>query len=314
MVRRLVCIIPQIRNGDRTWDGFKTHVLDVLNADLLLCIGDSRPRSGGRLIPDVDDPKRCGYHEHAKYTFERPDPVDDWSEAFDEMSVSWREVSKYPGGWLGPAKRPHAHADAGGIVLFFRWYLLQILEKHGLLATYDQIIVTRSDYYWVKDHPILDVDHTWFPNGEFHGGVCDRHMVVSSNRAPQYLGIGGTISPAHDIYMNRFLMSRLSLGLREFNIETYLYFRYVLAGLASDIAFFQQKMFIASLPSNAGGDTYDSKYDVFVRYKAEYDDAHDDTRDDAPPVVWPWKIDHTFVRNDMLTGRLIAVSSTVAVT
>jgi hypothetical protein len=309
MARRLVCIIPQVRNPSQTWGKFKENVIDVLEADLLLCVGDSTPRAQGVVIQGAEGTDDNEYFRNARYVFRRSEPVNDWSEAYDEMSTEWRHFAHIPEGWLGPAKLPRPHKYTGGIILFYRWYLYKTLKENDLLAKYDQIIVTRSDYYWIKPHPILDLEHVWFPNGEFHGGLCDRHVVFPSKFAEEVLRTGGTISLDQLGPMVQFYNSRVSTGFGGewmYNIETYLYFRYVLANLTKVLAFFPQKMVLASLPENSAKDTFNPKYGVCVRYAAELEDVE---KDDEPLITWPWKIDHYHMRHGMFTGKAFRIPS-----
>jgi hypothetical protein len=279
-MKTLVCIIPQVRTPKQTWDGFKKNVLDALDADLCLCVGVKKQ--------DVNE-----YFENAKYVFTRNEPKEDWSEFYDEMSSEWRHFAHIPEGWLGPAQKPHPHKYTGGIMLFYRWWLLQNLKEHGLLEKYDQIIVTRSDYYWVKPHPRLDNDRVWFPNGEFHGGLCDRHIVVPSKYASDFLGIGGTIAKDQYEPMITFYNSRVSRGFGQqwmYNIESYLYFRYT--SLFHLIGFFPQKMYLIT-------------EDMKPKYPPEFED----TQTDEPLIIWPWSINHYHLRHDMFSGKAFAIPS-----
>ena len=127
-MKTLVCITAQVRNGNLTWPTFKKHVVDALGADLALCIGDSRPRTLGQLIEGGTADETSGYFTEAKHIWRFDEPTD-WSEAYDLMSKDWRMFASIPGGWLGPAKLPVRHGNSGGIVLFFRWFLLQKLRR-----------------------------------------------------------------------------------------------------------------------------------------------------------------------------------------
>ena len=303
-MKTLVCIVAQVRNGHLTWPKFKENVLDHLDADLALCVGDSRPRTLGRVIEGGVANEDNGFFHNAKHVW-RVDEPNDWSEAYDKMSSEWRDFAVIPGGWLGPAKIPVVHGNSGGIVLFFRWCLLQKLIENNLLEKYDQIIVTRSDYYWLKPHPILDLEHAWVPNGEFHGGVCDRHIVVPSKWASDFLGIGGTISKSQFEPLVQFFNKLWTVGFRSpctINSESYHWFRWVHAGLKEKMGFFPQKMFTVSVPDDKNNNTYDPKYNMLIRYKNEKENAE---KDDDGLITWPWHIDHTYITDGMFTGRLI---------
>jgi len=296
----LVCIMAQVRTAELTWNSFKKHVKDQLDADLALCIGDSIPRSSGEIISN-EYSEDNGYFHEAKYVWRYNEPKE-WELAFDEMTCGeWRHFIEIPGNWLGPTK---THKGSGGINTFFRWYLSQILSGKGLYKEYDQIIITRSDYYWIKPHPVLDLDHVWIPNGEFHGGVCDRHMVIPSKIAREYLSLGSKLTRDLLPRLEAFYASRPWGRSWMVNNESYLFFMYCTFGLHTKLAFFQPKMFTVSVPSpnqvyvNKTLSTYPG---LFIRYPDELDDAEME----GPNVTWPWSINHAHVsKNGMFKGMV----------
>ena len=237
-MRTLVCVQAQVRTAELTWPKFKENVLDVLGADLALCIGDSIPRSDGKIITSEYNEDN-GFFHTAKYIWRYNEP-DDWACAFDLMTEGrWRDFTHIPGNWLGPAKTPVAHSGTGGINTFFRWFLS---EKIGdLMDKYDQIIITRSDYYWIKPHPVLDLDHVWIPNGEFHGGICDRHAVLPMRLAKEHLSIGSKLGPEHLEPLMAFFNSRQGATWM-LNNESYLYFMYRYYKLHKSVGFFPFKI------------------------------------------------------------------------
>ena len=299
-MRTLVCVQAQVRTAELTWPKFKENVLDVLGADLALCIGDSIPRSDGKIITSEYNEDN-GFFHTAKYIWRYNEP-DDWACAFDLMTEGrWRDFTHIPGNWLGPAKTPVAHSGTGGINTFFRWFLS---EKIGdLMDKYDQIIITRSDYYWIKPHPVLDLDHVWIPNGEFHGGICDRHAVLPMRLAKEHLSIGSKLGPEHLEPLMAFFNSRQGATWM-LNNEIYLYFMYRYYKLHKSVGFFPFKMFSVSVPSpnQSGVNSVNPKYPgLLIRYPDELDDAEQDT----PNVTWPWQIDHGHVsRHGFYKGKV----------
>ena len=296
----LVCIMAQVRTAELTWQSFKKHVKDHLGADLALCIGDSVPRSAGEII-SKDYSEDNGYFHEAKYVWRYNEPVE-WETAFDEMTRGeWRHFIEIPGNWLGPTK---THRGSGGINAFFRWRLSRVLSENELYKEYDQIVITRSDYYWIKPHPLLDLEHIWVPNGEFHGGVCDRHMVLPSKMAHEYLSIGSKLSGNLLNDLKSFYASRPWGRSWMLNNESYLFFMYCIHGLHTKLAFFQPKMFTVSVPSSNQvyvNSTHSSYPGLFIRYPDELDDAESE----GPNVCWPWHINHTHVsRNGMFKGMV----------
>lgn len=293
----LVCIMAQVRTAEKTWPSFKRHVKDHLGADLALCIGDSVPRSAGEVITDSYTEDN-GYFHEAKYVWRYKEP-EHWETAFDEMTNGeWRHFIHFPGNWLGPTV---THKGSGGINTFFRWFLSKkLLEVQG----YDQIIITRSDYYWIKPHPVLDLDHAWIPNGEFHGGVCDRHMVIPWSMTQDILSIGSKLTRELQAPMQAFYTSRPWGQSWMINNESYLFFMYCVFGLHTKLAFFQPKMFTVSVPSPNQvyvNSTHPSYPGLLIRYPDELDDAERE----GPDVTWPWQIEHTHIsRHGMFKGKV----------
>ncbi len=264
-MKRLVCIIPQIRYPHLTWDSFKKYVIDELDADLLLC------------VKDTDEENE--FTKHAKFIFKKNE--DDWNKMYDEMSTEWRNLKQI----TGLVWENGIPFGTGGIMLFYRWYLFKVLNDNKLLDKYDQIVVTRSDYKWLKPHPKLDNSYVWIPNGEFHTGITDRHIVVSSRLAEQFLATGGTVSS------DQYKSTEIFYNTRRIkNIESYLYFRYNFDNIIELIRFFPQKMYL--IKDNS----------TIAKYPSEYEDCQHDTESD---IVWPWRIDFCKMRYGMFTGKAI---------
>lgn len=293
--------MAQVRTADLTWSKFKENVLEALGADLALCIGDSIPRSDGKIITSEYNENNGFFHE-AKYIWRYQEPSD-WAEAFDEMTEGrWRQFTHIPGNWLGPAKTPVAHSGTGGINMFFRWFLNKNIEN--VIENYDQIIITRSDYYWIRPHPVLDLDHVWIPNGEFHGGLCDRHAVIPAKFARAHLGIGSRLGPEHLDPLTAFFNSRKGASWM-LNNESYLYFMYKYYHFDRDVGFFPFTMFSVSVPSpnQSGINSINPKYPgLLIRYPDELDDAERG----GELVTWPWHIDHGHVsRHGFFKGKVV---------
>jgi hypothetical protein len=268
----LVCIMAQVRFGEPTWDKFKENVLGVLDADLALCISDAPPKALGK--PTGEKITDNSFYKNAKYIFQLKEP-ENWMKEFEKMAPEISKFKCFPGNWL----------ETGGMNTYFRWFLYQNLVAKGLLDVYDQIVITRSDYYWAKPHPLMDTEHVWVPDGEFHGGICDRHMVIPSKWAEEYLAVGSRLSvqkhfqKLHDFYRSRPWAKNWML-----NNESYLWFRYTDEGLHTRIAFFPQKMYILV---------------------SKYQDEFMDTAKESDCTFWPWSIDHMYLSpNGFFRGRL----------
>jgi len=107
--------------------------------------------------------------------------------------LHWREFLKIKDQFMGGIKDPtHQHAGSAGILIFFRWFLLENLYKSGVIDQYDRFIITRSDYIYRLPHPkveIMDPDYIWIPDAENYGGYTDRHVVLSRKHVTPYLNI-----------------------------------------------------------------------------------------------------------------------------
>ena len=293
-MRTLVCVLCQVRNADITWPKFKENVLDVLGADLALCISaDSNIKASGKVVGVASEDN--GFFNTAKHVF-RYEETDDWAVAWDEMTEGrWRQFHEIPGDWLGGVKTPTPHVSSGAIGTFYRWLLAKNLVAKNLLAEYDQVIITRSDYYWQKPHPVLDLDHVWLPNGEFHFGITDRHMVLPSNLVEKFLGIGGTLGPEHYDAFSKYYADSQFFRRFGVNLEGYIWFLYNHTGIHTKLGFFPQKMFvIAPAPPPQNG--------VMLKYPDEYDSV---LAPEGDLITWPYEIDHAHMsRHSMFVGNL----------
>jgi hypothetical protein len=181
--RTLVCVFAQTREHELVWKNFKKNVLDALNADLALCIA----------VPD-DYAYANPYWQHAKYKWTCPE-YENWMDAFEyakkisfpQVGDDWKTALTVPGNWISPL---NGNPAGGALQIFFRWLLWQHLQKDDIFAQYDRVVFTRSDFMFLSPHPPMDLlsqEHIWLPNGEYYGGVTDRHAVLSRKNAEGYL-------------------------------------------------------------------------------------------------------------------------------
>lgn len=183
--KTLVCVIAETREAEVVWDSFKKNVIDVLDADLAVCVA-TPPNY------DYDNP----YWVNAKYKWTSPE-YENWADAvefarqtdYPEANDDWKILLNIPDNWIAPI---NGHKGAGGILLFFRWLLMHNLKKEDIFKTYDRIIVTRSDYMFLCPHPpveMLDPNYVWIPEGEQHHGMTDRYAILSEKNAYAYLSV-----------------------------------------------------------------------------------------------------------------------------
>lgn len=199
--KTLVIVLSETRGHELTFNSFKKNVIDVLNADLCLCIGVKKEY-------DYDNP----YYKLAKYKFLCDEP-DDFGDAFDYAyeilrknqpkyeklnnintpPLQWREFLKIKDQFMGGVKDEHnSHPGSAGILIFFRWFLLQNIIESGLINQYERFVITRSDYIYQLPHPkveYMDENNIWIPDCEEYGGFTDRHVVLSNKNIEPYLNI-----------------------------------------------------------------------------------------------------------------------------
>ena len=192
----LIIILGQTRAHEKTFQNIKYNLIDRLKADVCICIGEEKSAPPSP------------FHNIAKYNFTITEP-DDWGKNFDymyEQIVSkypnktnirpWRDLFKIHNQWLGGIPDEHQQPGSAGILIFFRWFLMERIKEHKLTKLYDRFIITRSDYIYTLPHPsleYLDKEYIWIPHGEQYGGYTDRHVVISNKDIFSYLNIFETI-------------------------------------------------------------------------------------------------------------------------
>jgi len=203
-MKTLVILLCETRAHELTFSNFKENVLDVLQADLCVCIG---------VKPDYDYTNP--YYTHSKYQFLYEEP-DDYGDAFEDVyqylkpfneepnPLYWREFLKIKDQFLGGIQGEHSQPGSAGILIFFRWFLLQKLTEEDLLHEYDRFIITRSDFIYQLPHPkleLLDEKYIWVPDSEHYGGYTDRHVILNKTNLVPYLNIlNNMILSSNDYY------------------------------------------------------------------------------------------------------------------
>jgi hypothetical protein len=174
--KTLVVILCETRDSNITFNSFNKHVIQKLNADLALCIGESKNYS-------IDNP----LVNIAKYKFISKE-YEDYGDGFDEVKKyynsdkDWRKIINLDTGLFGGINHDPKTVGSGAILMYYRWLLLKNIKEHNLTDIYEWFIITRSDFIYKFDHPSLQFenpDNILIPEGEEYGGVTDRHIVVS---------------------------------------------------------------------------------------------------------------------------------------
>jgi len=205
MSKTLVIILSETRAHELTFDSFKTNVMDVLCADLCLCIGVKSNY-------DYNNP----FYELAKYRFlrhEDDDPDFVKSVEYSYIETQKREYEYFNGNFV---KRKHyseflnvkSHFGSEDdnkypekilnfltstyIHVFFLWFLQKNARENNLLQKYDRFVILRSDYVYQLPFPkmqLLNADYLWIPDSEDYGGICDRSVVLSAKHFEYYVDI-----------------------------------------------------------------------------------------------------------------------------
>ena len=232
-MKTLVVILGLTRCADQTFKNIKKHLIDELNADVCVCIG---------VKPDYDyeDP----FYKLAKYRFLYKEP-DNCADAFDEGyqkivqthpmkpgHIHWREFIQFEGNAWGGIDGRHFRS---AMQTFMRWFLLENLREHDLIKKYDRFVITRSDFFYTLPHPqltLLDPEHVWTMNSEHHGGLNDRHAVLSQDNIVDCLNIFYCLVAHSKEYwrkLNRYYTqpntpAHLDLDPSGLNLERLIYF------------------------------------------------------------------------------------------
>jgi hypothetical protein len=268
MERVLVCVLAQTRAHQLTWVNFKRNLLEELDADLALCIGVTEDY-------DYSNP----FWQHAKYRWATPE-YDDFGGGFDRAQrwfmpdppldiPDWRSLLDVKGHWLGGIKGEGAQPGAAGILIFYRWLLLQNIMKQKLLEEYDRFIITRSDFYWLCPHPPLSVlkpDYIWFPDGEFYGGLSDRHLIVSSR------DLYNSLNLIEKIVLRPAELTKDMIHHSNWNIEKFIFFCLNRNRLLSRVALFPYIMFAVrgtEDPTSWASGRFAEQVGMMVKYTTE---------------------------------------------
>lgn len=161
-------------------------------------------------------------------------------------------------------------------ILAHRDNLFNTLVSTNLIHEYDMFVLTRSDQVWYDHHPILDRNHIWFMNCEFHFGISDRHTVVPR----RYLE-----------FVCKFPNEFDSTKYR--NIENYLFIQYQTNKL------WDEKVGLAYFPMYLSDEKGQSR-------------RPDELNSPKQNFTFPFIIDHNYISNyGMFCGRVLFQSQHV---
>jgi hypothetical protein len=172
--KTLVILAGNPRGGEKTWHSMYDNLLKPYNADLALCFG-------------YQEDKSSSLYSTAKYVWQIPE-YKKWEEYYIEhlgADGPWKKSfelgSRY--GFSGL----YDSVGSGAIWCAFIHYVH--LYKKQILQSYDRIIMTRADHYYVKPVEVLSNDYFWVPTGEHYGGINDRFHIFPSKDVDYVLGV-----------------------------------------------------------------------------------------------------------------------------
>jgi hypothetical protein len=228
----------------------------------------------------AESPRGCSRFQHNVISLRRRDKT--------APRESWRRFLKIGDQFMGGVKDPeNQHPGSAGILIFFRWFLMNKLKESGVIQQYDRFIITRSDYIWRLEHPkmeLLPPDKIWVPDHEHYDGITDRHTVIPRSMMDVYCGLlnmmienptAAAATGTGDNYFDKML-EKNKQGYR-FNLEKFISFH--LNEKKVNIGFFPYVMF-SIRPHGvstrwASGNIYNEEFQGYIKYISEYDHSNE---------------------------------------
>lgn len=190
--------------------------------------------------------------------------------------LHWREFLKIKDQFLGGIKDPdEQHSGSAGILIFFRWFLLEKLYKTNLINEYDRFVITRSDYIYRLPHPkveMMDPRFIWIPDSENYGGYTDRHVVLSREHVTPYLNIlNNFVTRSNEYFMKM-------KECNSWNLEKVIKFHLEQNNVLDCVKEFPYVMYSVRNVSGSSrwalGD-FDKTLGYYIKYKSEYNKSND---------------------------------------
>ena len=161
------------RGGEDTWNSMYKYLLKPYSADLALLFGKTSNKSNS-------------LYAKAKFIWE----IDEYANWWDYYKnyFSNRLYNIYKNNEIEGLGGGIEDFRGSGAIIFALRHFLKNNYKNELIK-YDRIILTRSDFYYIDYHPILENDTFYILEGEKYGGVTDRHHIFPSFILEDTLGI-----------------------------------------------------------------------------------------------------------------------------
>jgi hypothetical protein len=259
--RVLVAVVAETRAWEVTAESFFANVLDPLDADLALCVGDH------------ESPNPM--HERARFVWRTKEPKS-WREEYDRKTggSDWRVLLK-PGAQLLGGIEGSDELGSGAIVQYFRQFLKESIEREGIAEGYDWLVVTRSDLLWPVPHPstrYLSARHIYALDGEGYTGLCDRHLVVPRRYVRRALEVPDPIFSDPRSLKRQLDRIGLAQDWPVFNPERFLAARFRALGLLRRVRYLPYVPYLVRAPGNRtrwSPGHLDEERGFYVKYPAE---------------------------------------------
>jgi hypothetical protein len=135
-------------------------------------------------------------------------------------------------------------------------------------------VITRSDFLYTLPHPSISVfseDCIYLPDGEFYGGVTDRHVVLPRKFVISYLNMINQMVARGKEYYDKMQ------GRFDWNTEQVVKLHLIENGVWDHVRFFPYVMYAVRLEGGtyrwARGE-YSSELGYYIKYLSEYQGAH----------------------------------------
>jgi hypothetical protein len=252
--KTLIVLLGNARGGEDTWETMYKNLKELYNADIALCFG-------------YTENKNSSLYQIAKYIWE----INEYEKWFDYFN------NNFTGNWIkvfdenkhtGLMGGINNNIGSGAIIFAFRDFLLK--KYRDILLTYDRIILTRSDYYYIDTHPIIDNNNFYIVEGEDYGGITDRHHIFNSKDIDNVLGICDFMCDENN--------HELILQNKDLNPEKILKIFFDFNGISTKLKRFKRVQFTVSEPNDStrwmrGSSQLSGHHNLKLKYVSEYDAA-----------------------------------------
>jgi hypothetical protein len=261
--RVLVAVVAETRAWEITAESLISNLIEPLGADLALCIGDH----------EAPNP----LHDRARYVWRSEEP-DDWGDLYDRRAGNrrWRALLTPGAQLLGGIDDPEvSEIGSGAIVLYFRQFLADSIERAGIADRYDWLIVTRSDLLWPSPHPPIDclsARRIYALDGEGYGGVEDRHLIVPRRHVRRFLEVPAPIFADPEGLRRQLDRVSVAQDWPVLNPERFLAARLRTLGLWRHVRFLPYVPYLVRAPGDStrwAEGVFDDQRGYYVKYPTE---------------------------------------------